>query len=140
MKKLLFGILIISFFSCDNSSASTQGISTSQETYQSAKLTVAESEAQNPLQFLHVQGTYRRNLIGEWVVEGKVENNATVATYKDAQLKIVYYTKTGTEIGSVDRTVIKVFRPSSNETFKYHLDAPSGTNSVGIELEGAAAN
>jgi hypothetical protein len=131
MKYLLLVGILFSLYSCTGSSSNS---TVSPELYQSAKFTIEDKERQNPLEFLVAHGTYRQNLIGEWIVEGQIQNIATSITYKDVHLRFHFYTNTGTEIGTVDRTVIKFFGPSREEHYKFKLDGPSGSASLTHEL------
>jgi hypothetical protein len=138
MKYLLPAAILFSIYGCTGSSENTTA---STEMYQSAKVTIEDRERQNPLEFISIHGTYRQNLIGEWVVEGNIQSFATAVTYKDVHLRFHFYTNTGTEIGSIDRTIIKFFPPSGQEHYKFKLDGTSGSASIKNELiEATPAN
>ncbi|RYF89785.1 MAG: hypothetical protein EOO03_05165, partial [Chitinophagaceae bacterium] len=64
--------------------------------YESSKLSVQEIEQQSPVQFLNVSGSDKKNLLGQTVVKGKISNKAKMVTYKDVDVKLSFYSKTGT--------------------------------------------
>ncbi len=137
--KILLVISILSFaFTCCNSGSSTSSKST--PTYEATKTTLEEQEKANPTSFLTLQATYRKNLIGDWVVEGTIANSATVASFKDAVLSINYYSKTGSVISTVTRTVYEYFPKGKSKSFKIKLTGPSGTSSLGCSIESASCS
>jgi len=85
--------------------ACDSGYADGTSSYDNAKLTLEQQETLYPTSFLTTDGTYRRNLIGEWVMEGSVTSIAAVANYKDVVLTINYYSKTNTLIGSEQHTL-----------------------------------
>ena len=96
MNKLFFVLPVITILSCESHNNSQTSEPSNPQTYQEKKMTLEETEKANPTDFLKVTGTYRQNLIDQWVVEGSVTNSASVATYKDVVLDIVYFSKTQT--------------------------------------------
>lgn len=136
MKKILIPYLFLVLVSCGSNSNSPVP---DQPTYQQTKMTLEETEMANPLNFLKVSGTYRQNLIDQWVVEGYVANSASVAIYKDVLLNIVYFSKTGTELGSVQKTLYEFLRPNGSQSFKFVTNGFEGTSSVNIGIVSAVA-
>ena len=49
-----------------------------------------EKEKKSPKSFLSVKGHDRHNLIGQTVIIGTVSNNATVVSYKDIDLELLF--------------------------------------------------
>jgi len=72
-------------------------------TYEETKLSLEEQEQRNPLKFIEVDGTYRQNFWGSFVMEGTIRNNATVAVYKDPVITFSFYSKTGSHLGDESR-------------------------------------
>ena len=102
-------------------------------------MSLEEQEKLNPTEFLKAEGTYRQNLIDQWVLEGTISNNATLAKYKDVVLRIVYYSKTQTELGSEEKTLFEYFKPNSQQKFKIKSAGYKGTASIGFEIISASA-
>ena len=124
MKVLFYLLLITTMLSCDESSTD---VYPSTPTHEETKLTLEEQEKADPSEFVTATGGYRKNLIGEWVLIGKINNKATVATYKDAVLKITYYSKTKTALGSEEKTISEFFKPNSSQDFKIKTAGVDGT-------------
>lgn len=101
-------------------------------------MTLEEQEKANPMGFLKAACTYRKNIIGEWVLEGTVTNTAKLATYKDIVLKIVYYSKTKTQIGTEEKIVYDYFKPNSTQQFKVKSFGYEGTESIGFQILSAS--
>lgn len=131
MKILLCLISSIFFFSCDSNNNSTSPTNSS---YEETKMTLEEQENSNPLGFLEAKGTYRKNLIDQWVLEGTITNTATLATYKDVILRIVYYSKTNTEMGAEDKTIFEYFKPKSKQEFKVKTNGFDNAKSIGFQI------
>lgn len=94
-----------------------------------------EREAQSPLNFLRIEdATYRKNLLGEFVLEGKVANYAQYARFKDAIFEVKFYTKTDTYLGSKKVSLIEFFNPQKSRTFRLKVLGPNKAVSVGYEL------
>lgn len=107
--------------------------------YEATKLSLEEQEKIAPISFLEVSGTFRENLIGETVVEGKVKSTASVAKYKDLVISVIFYTKTNTYLGSEDFVLYEFINPGSEVDFKIKTNAPNGTEQVGLEMKEASS-
>ncbi|EJF08897.1 hypothetical protein O71_18186 [Pontibacter sp. BAB1700] len=126
-------LLTLGLSSCDSGYADSSSIS-----YEEAKLSIEQQEKLYPLNFVDVDGTYRKNFIGEWVLEGKINSTATLAKYKDVVLDIKYYSKTETLIGRDREIIYDYLAPGSNVKFKIKTFGPKGAKSVGIDIADAA--
>ncbi len=94
-------------------------------------------EQKNPLNFLNVHGDDKRNLFGQTVVKCVIKNNATVATYKDVDLKLSFYSKTNALLETDKETVFEVIAPGQSKNFKTKYFAPKGSDSVAFAIIGA---
>lgn len=104
-------------------------------TYTEKIMTVEEEERANPVKFLEADGTYRENFGGDkFKISGKIKNKATVATYKDATVRVTYYTKSKTKLGSEDYTIYEVFPPNSTKEFKLKVQNYKDVDSLGWEV------
>lgn len=130
MKTLLFALSLFLLISCDSDSSF-------EPTYEDKKMSLKDTEKANPIEFLKAKGTYKQNLIGQWVLEGTVSNTSSLAIYKDVVLKIVYYSKTQTEIGSEEKTLFEYFKPNNQQNFKIKTTGFEGTSSIGFEIVSA---
>ena len=106
-----------------------------EESYQEKVMSVEEIEREQPTNFLSAEGTYKENFWGDKIkVNCVIINSATVATYKDVTLRITYFTKTKTELGSNEYKVYEVFPPNSTNTIELKIDNYQDVNSIGLEV------
>jgi len=139
MKKTT-GIVLLSlviFSACGNKAKDTAA---EKENYQKAKETLEEKEKKNPVAFLSVSSRDKHNLIGQTVTKGNISNNAKVCSYKDVQLELSYFSKTGTLLLKTNETVYDKIEPGKSAGFKTKEFAPKGTDSVAIKVIGAKTN
>jgi len=137
---LILLIIILVFFAAfkinesinkNNNSSSDSRFDT--ETYEEKVMTVEEMEAQDPMRFLSFDGKYRENFLGtKLIIEGSINNNATVVSYKDVVLRVQYYSKTNTRLEPDDYTIWEVFPPTSSKSVD--LKVPNYSNVGRIEI------
>ena len=132
MNKLLAAIILGCFlFSCK---AKEKEKKFDEDSYEATKETLADKEKKNPARFIKVENRDRKNLIGQTVVIGYLTNNATVCTYKDIEIKLSFYSKTGTLVDEGIETVYETIIPGQKVKFKTKYFAPKGTDSVAIKI------
>ena len=127
MKKLLSILLIPLVFSCGGNGNSAADL----KKYEETKEKLAKRETENPLQFLQVIAEKNKNLIGQTVVKGVVENKATVASYRDIRLKILYY-KQATLVENHEEEYNAIIPPNNKMQFKAKYFTPKGTDSIAV--------
>jgi hypothetical protein len=137
MKKIIPALILVSFVfaACggDEKADDTKG----KDKYEQTKETLEQTEKKNPKRFLSVDGYKRRNFIRETVVKGTITNKATVASYKDIDVEISFYSETGALLLKDHEVVYKVIAPNSSEDFKYKTYAPKGSDSVSMKIVNA---
>lgn len=102
---------------------------------------VEEMERAQPTNFLSVSGTYNENILGTKVkVKGTIRNNATVATYKDVQVRVTYYSKTQAVLAEKDYVVYDYFQPHSEKSFDLKIDNEKAMESIGLAVINALPN
>lgn len=147
MKKIFsIGFIAISVASCQSNSsnggaASPASVGTTSTTvnYQAAKTSIADQEKADPKSFLKVtNGTYKKNLLGEWVIEGNTTSSATVARYKDVVLTVTFYSKTQTLLGTQEFKQFEFIDPGHSVSFKIKSNGFPGTGIIGIDVKSAA--
>ncbi len=117
------------------------GYGTDIDTYQEKVMTVEEIERSQPTNFLSADGEYNENFWGTKIkVHGVITNKATVATYKDAIVRVTYYSKTKTELANNDYTIYESFPPHSSTNFELKIDKYKDANSIGWEVIQATAD
>jgi len=139
MKKLInIAALLLFIFSAWNNSQ--YSIPAEKEKYQQAKAVLEGKERKNPVAFLKVNSTDRHNLIGQTVVKGSIYNTAKICTYKDVELELSFFSKTGTLLLKTNETVYDKIEPGKSVSFKSKEFAPKGSDSVSIKIVGAKIN
>ncbi len=131
-------VLLISFsaifFSCNNSDSKNDH---TEDNYKLTKESLLKQEQKNPQKFLVVGGHDKRNLFGQTVIKATVTNKATVAVFKDVDVKLTFYSKTGVLLETDKETVFEVLQPGESKNFRTKYFAPKGTDSVALEVLGA---
>jgi hypothetical protein len=133
MKKGLHVIscLCIFFISCNTAQDKDNS---RKDKYENSKLSLEEIEKKAPRDFLTVTGTDKKNLIGQTVVRGKIHNNAKVVTYKDVDIKLFFYSKTGTLLQEDQEMIYESIAPGTSTSFKSKYFSPRGTDSIAMKV------
>lgn len=137
MKKILLALIMLTFvFTACNSSDKTDDPKVKDE-YQKNKESLGQTEKKNPKGFLVVEGSDKKNLLGQRVIKGVVTNKATVASFKDVDVELSFYSKTGALLEKDHEIVYETIVPGGNTSFKTKYFAPKGTDSVAMKVVGA---
>lgn len=131
--------LTVLTFGLTNCNSGSSGSYDTEPSYQETKMSLEEKEKRNPTSFLSSDGTYRKNLVGEWVLEGTISNSATIATYKDVVLEIRFYSKTKTLLGTEKEAIYEYFPAGRTKNFKIKTFGYKGTTSIGWDIVNASA-
>lgn len=135
---LIILAVIAIFVANQNSNA---GSAYSGQTYEEKVMTVEETERSQPTAFLSADGNYNENFWGTKLkVHGTIKNDATVATYKDAVVRVTYYSKTKSELGSNEYTIYETFPPHSTKKFELKIKNYKDVSTVGWEVVNAIPN
>lgn len=132
MKKILVFACLFSFFSACKDEKKDKKFDTA--SYEKVKETLADKEKNNPARFLTVSNKDHKNIIGQTVVKGAITNSATVCSYKDVELRLSFFSKTGTKLDEVVETIYENVGPGQTVKFKTKYFAPKGTDSVAIKV------
>ena len=135
--KRIFIVLVVSIavFSCNNNGASIAD--SEKDSYEKTKESLREKEENNPQNFLIISGNDKHNLLGQTVVKATISNKASVASFKDVDIQLDFYSKTGTLLETDKETVYEMINPGESESFKTKYFAPKGTDSVALKILGA---
>jgi hypothetical protein len=91
--------------------------------YYEKVMNIEETEQSQPTAFLDADGDYNESFWGDKInVHGKITNSATVATFKDAVVRVTYYSKTKTVLRSNDYIVYELFPPNSVNNFELKIE------------------
>ena len=132
MKKILYLLLLVFVLhSCENKN--DYDIKTEQ-TYQLNKVQLEKTEQQNPTSFLSVMGERKKNILGQSIIKGKIINRAKIATYKDIDVKLYFYSKTGALLEEDHEILYETIVPGGVKKFKSKYFTPKGTDSVAFKI------
>ena len=90
----------------------------SNEVYEKSKASIEEVEKKDPVRFLKVSGSNKRNLLGQTVIKGTVFSNSKMVTYKDIDIKLFFYSKTGALLEEDHEIVYESVDPGGSKGFK----------------------
>jgi hypothetical protein len=156
------------FISCNNNRsypgvASTQGqappantvADSHPKTAAELRLELAETEAADVNSMLSVTGQMQENkiliqkpdlfhhskyAIDGYNINGIIRNKASIVTFKDAIVRVTFYTETRTELGYKDYPVYKYLPPREETPFELKVYPPENTKNFDLEIRNAAAN
>ena len=137
MRKYFFLMLIPATIICACSTNSDTTAKSEKESYELTKEDLLKKEQKNPQNFLGVKGNNKKNILGQTVVKGTISNIATIAVFKDLDLKLSFYSKTKALLETDKETIYETLGPGESKDFKTKYFAPKGTDSVGLEVLGA---
>lgn len=144
MRNLLAVLLLIIVGACNSASSNRQNNSTAllvQKTPEQFRAELKGIESTNPSKYLMVDAGWRKNWIGEIVLEGTIRNTATLANFKDVILDVTWISKTQTEMGSDRYPVYEFVNAGQSTRFKLKVTAPSKTAGVRMRaIHATAAN
>ena len=133
MKKIIPAFIMLSFGFAACNSDDAKG----KDKYEQTKETLEQSEKKNPNRFLTVEGSDKKNLIGQTVIKGTITNKATVASFKDVDVELSFYSKTGVLLQRDHEVVYETIKPGNSTDFKTKTRAPIGTDSVAMKIYAA---
>lgn len=136
MKKAFTGLmmLVVVFAACNSNDDPADK---PKDKYEQTKETLEETEKKNPKRFLAVSGHDKKNLIRQTVIKGTISNSATVVSYKDVDVELCFYSKTGALLEKDHEVIYETVAPGSTVSFKTKYYAPKGTDSVALKILGA---
>ena len=122
----------IFFLACNSGNAVREN-----ESYKETKTSLLKKEEKDPAAFIVVKGNSKKNIVGQTVVKGTLVNKASVATFKDVNIKLSFYSKTNALLETDKETIFEILNPGESQDFKTKYFAPKGTDSVGLQVLGA---
>jgi hypothetical protein len=129
--RMILALLCLAAVSCKNDKKEK---TFDTKSYEQVKESLAEKEKNSPARFLSVDSRDRKNLIGQTVVKGTLTNHATVCWYRDVELHLSFFSKTGVKLDEGLETVYENIAPGKSVKFKTKYFAPKGTDSVAVQV------
>lgn len=117
-------------FSCSNNAVSEKDASV----YSMQKQSLVKEETKQPLSFLKVYASNRKNLWGSTVVKGAISNAATVCSYKNVRLKLLSYDKQGKMLEEHEDVINGPIKPNASEDFRLRYHLPRSSDSVSVSI------
>lgn len=105
---------------------------------QLSKTELEQKEAANPLEYLSAHGKMHKNLIGKKIIKGNVTNMASLASYKDLQMAVIFLSGTQTELQTQQFFVNGTVSPNNKISFRNVFIAPPET--AGFKIKVLSAN
>jgi hypothetical protein len=98
-------------------------------------------ERENSLSFLKVEGDYSENFWGDKIdIDAEIINDAKVASFKDVQLRVTYFSKTKSVITTKDYVVYEVFLPQKKTKIVMKIENFKEAETISLEVVGAKGN
>jgi hypothetical protein len=94
-------------------------------------------EASMPEDFLQISIDPKKNLLGESVIEGTIENRASTTTYKDFELMIYWQDEVGAVMDSAAEVVFERLEAGEKLDFKTKRKGPRKSKAIQVKLRGA---
>lgn len=136
MKHLIFALLTCSLLGAGCADNRKYDINEKSQ-YEKESASLEAAEKKNPARFISVKGTNKKNLLGQTVVKGTLFNKARLAHFKDIEVKLSFYSKTGALLEEDLSTVYESINPGGSVSFKSKYFAPKGTDSVAMTVTNA---
>ncbi len=136
MMKRHFALIILAvtfLFACNENDSSQQ----KKESYELTKKELLSKEQKDPTAFISISGHNKKNIVGQTVVRGTLTNKASIAVFKDVDIKLSFYSKTKALLETDKETIFDILEPGDSKDFKTKYFAPKGTDSVGLLVLGA---
>ncbi|CAM3775755.1 hypothetical protein FSS13T_15750 [Flavobacterium saliperosum S13] len=103
-----------------------------------AFMTAEDMEAAYPLNYLSAGGEYKENFLGDKIkIKGFIRNSASVTTYKDVVVEVVFYSKTGSEINTEKYTLYEFYSPSTQKEFELKVTNYRNVAEIGWRVVGS---
>jgi hypothetical protein len=136
MKKLTI-VLLLAMFAAACQSANNERPSAQ---YEEKKKTLEEIERESPLKFLKITGDHHGNVLNQVVIDAEIHNSATLATFKDIEVKMSFKDKSGSVIEKDTKTLNELVGPGATKSVKIKVKKPKGTSSVTFDIVSAVAD
>ena len=134
MKKILPVLILLSIVLTACSGDEKTAEAKANDKYEKTKETLEETEKKNPKRFLSVEETDKKNFWGKTVIKVIITNKATVASYKDIDLELSFYSKTGAVLERDHEVVYETIAPGNSTKFTTRHRAPKETDRVEVKI------
>ena len=137
-KTLLACVVVLAMLvACKNKDADANKLD--KKTYKEQKENLLDKEKKSPKEFLTIEGTDKRNFWGQTVFKGVIHNSASICSYKNVRVKLLYYKTDGTLVTNHEEQFDETVKPGDDIEFKAKYKTPRGTDSVAASIMSAVA-
>lgn len=98
----------------------------------------SKKEVANPTRYVKVKTSWRKNLIGETVLEGTLQNTAPIYNFKDPILLVTWLSKTNSVMGTSRYPLYEYLEAGRTIPFKMKAKAPSKFADITVSIESVA--
>ena len=132
MKKYFAVVILVAIFlfACNENDSLQQ----KKQSYEVTKKELLSKEQKDPTAFISITGHNKKNIVGQTVVRGTLTNKASIAVFKDVDIKLSFYSKTKALLETDKETIFEILEPGESKDFKTKYFAPKGTDSVGLQV------
>jgi hypothetical protein len=132
MKKYFAAVILVAIFlfACNENDSLQQ----KKQSYEVTKKELLSKEQKDPTAFISISGHNKKNIVGQTVVRGTLTNKASIAVFKDVDIKLSFYSKTKALLETDKETIFEILEPGESKDFKTKYFAPKGTDSVGLQV------
>ncbi len=96
-----------------------------------------QKEKQTPAVYISNHSTWRKNLVGETVIEGTLSNAAKIADFKNIVLEVRWFSKTNTLIGTKQLIVYELV--GAGKSIKYKLKSSEASRFANVRVSVVSA-
>lgn len=134
MKKFFVAVAILCLAACSSSDKKAS----QKNEYQQQKESLLDKEKKNPTGFLEVKGDDHRNIWGKTVYKGTIKNIASLCSFKNIRVKLLYY-KGDELVANHEEQFEETVAPGAELEFKAKYKTPRGTDKVEASIMKAIA-
>jgi hypothetical protein len=98
-----------------------------------------KKEIASPANYIKTKIKWRKNLVGETVLDGTLTNMATLADFKDPVITISWLSKTNTILATTNHPLYEYLGAKKTIPYKLKLKAPAKYASIKASVESATA-
>ncbi len=142
---IVAAIFVVAWFTIDNEAGneglankSKSGLGFSQQKSSPAlRSELLQKEKQNPAAYITNDNTWRKNLVGETVLEGTLTNASKMADFKNIVLEVRWFSKTNTLIGTKQLIVYELV--GAGKSMKYKLKTSEASKFANVRVNVVSA-
>lgn len=128
-------LITIAAFVCLLNACTSNGMNESQSgNYTTRRSELVKQEKENPLSFLKVYASEKKNLWGGTVVKGVISNTATICSYNNVRIKLLSYNNDGKMLEEHEDVINGPIKPNTNKDFKLRYHLSRSADSVALSI------